>query len=349
MKAAPSRRRAARRLALLAALVGLALAGPAQPAHADAATPTNYRSRVLQVEPAAEGVILEVVGGDAFLRARVEPGHTLTVFGYREDNPEPYLRIQADGTVQANRNSPAFYLNQDRYAAVEVPAHASPEADPDWTTVATGGSYAWHDHRIHWMSPQLPRTITPDDGQQTVLDWQIPLHIDGTPAMVRGDLLWMPARTPLTEAAAGLLLAAGMAAAARRTQRLNAGAAAAGAAALTAVAAGQAAAQPGDLTAHLLELAVPATALTAALAGLALPRPDLAEIATLAAATLTGLWALLRLSTLWLPVLPTTLPETTARLLLAAGLGLAAGVLAAAALRRLRPTPPPTSPTAASA
>ena len=60
-----------------------------------------------------------MVGGDGFLDMPVEPGHEVVVEGY---DGEPYLRFRADGTVQENQNSPATYLNRNRYAGAEVPA-----------------------------------------------------------------------------------------------------------------------------------------------------------------------------------------------------------------------------------
>ena len=60
-----------------------------------------------------------MVGGDGFLEMAVEPGHEVVVEGY---DGEPYLRFRADGTVQENQNSPATYLNRNRYAGAEVPA-----------------------------------------------------------------------------------------------------------------------------------------------------------------------------------------------------------------------------------
>ena len=34
---------------------------------------------------------------------------------------EPYVRIQPDGTVEINQDSPSFYLNQDRFGEAPVP------------------------------------------------------------------------------------------------------------------------------------------------------------------------------------------------------------------------------------
>ena len=51
-----------------------------------------------------------------------------TVQGYQR---EPYARLLADGTVEVNRNSPAYYLNNDRTSTGKVPANAKPGATPE--------------------------------------------------------------------------------------------------------------------------------------------------------------------------------------------------------------------------
>ena len=45
-------------------------------------------------------------------------GETVTVYGYQH---EPYARVLADGTVELNTNSPAYYLNQNFFGL--IPAH----------------------------------------------------------------------------------------------------------------------------------------------------------------------------------------------------------------------------------
>ena len=110
------------------------------------------RSTVEAIEPPAEGVTAEIVGGDSFLRVRAEPGRTVVVRGYEG---EPYLRFRPDGTVEVNRNSPAAYVNESRYGT-DPPASADATAAPAWQEVAADGSYAWHDHRTHWMATNRP-------------------------------------------------------------------------------------------------------------------------------------------------------------------------------------------------
>ena len=90
-------------------------------AAADPAVPTNYKSTVFTVSPNTGGAEFSIVGGDAFMQIAVAPGHTALVPGYFD---EPYIRIDADGTVWVNHDSPAYYINQDRFGDVSAPADA---------------------------------------------------------------------------------------------------------------------------------------------------------------------------------------------------------------------------------
>jgi hypothetical protein len=169
----------------LAALFALALA-PAALAHQGN---PNYRSVVDGVTPKVPGVRLQVLNLDDRLELQNTSGRTVLVKGY---NGEPYARILADGTVQVNRRSPAFYLNDDRFAQVKVPADAKPGATPQWQVVDKAGRFQWHDHRIHWMS-QIPPTQVTDKSKRTkVFDWQVPLQVGATKGAINGTLFWQP-------------------------------------------------------------------------------------------------------------------------------------------------------------
>jgi hypothetical protein len=211
-----------RRLRLvLLVLVTLVLVLPAAPAAADPARPTHYRATVTDVVTAdgqslaaADGGALEVevLGGDAFLVVRAAPGTTVAVPGYED---EPYLRVAADGTVEVNVRSPARWLNDARYGArdVQVPPQADAQAPPMWEVVAREGTYAWHDHRIHVMSPVLPAQVDPTAGTvQRVWDTVVPLEVDGQAAEVRIELDWLPGPAPFVAALLPLVLAAALSA-----------------------------------------------------------------------------------------------------------------------------------------
>jgi hypothetical protein len=106
---------------------------------------------------------------------------------------EPYLRFDAGGGVYRNASSPATYLNEERYGAVDVPASAAKAAAPRWERVAHGNTYAWHDHRIHWMStidPPAVRAAT--DRPHHVFDWSVPERAGDRPLAIRGSLDYRP-------------------------------------------------------------------------------------------------------------------------------------------------------------
>ncbi len=168
-----------------AALLALALA-PAASAHQGN---PNYRSVIDAVSPKVSGVSLEVLNLDDRLELRNTSGRTVVVEGY---NGEPYARLLADGTVQINRRSPAFYLNDDRFAQVKVPATAKPSATPQWQLVDKASRFEWHDHRIHWMSEAPPKQVTDKSEPTKVFDWKVPVRVGAERGAVTGTLFWQP-------------------------------------------------------------------------------------------------------------------------------------------------------------
>lgn len=159
--------------------------GPASPVLADAARPGDTTSTVEALEPAVQGVRVDIVGGDAFVRLRVEPGHEVLVPGYAG---EPYLRILADGTVEENRRSPATVVNRSRYGDPGTGPDAAAvdaAAEPVWAVVGHGGEAVWHDHRTHYMGRNRPPTISPDG---LVQQWEMPLVVDGVDVVVSGSI-----------------------------------------------------------------------------------------------------------------------------------------------------------------
>ncbi len=165
----------------------------------------NYRSNVTQILPPTPGVSLQVLEFADRLLLTNHSGQTVTVYGYQG---EPYARVLADGTVQLNTRSPAYYLNQNFYANVNVPASASPTATPQWTVIDRTGQLEWHDHRIHWMSPVLPPQVK-DKGKRTkIFDWQVPIQVGASKGTVNGELFWTPESA--TKTPAGAIVALGV-------------------------------------------------------------------------------------------------------------------------------------------
>jgi hypothetical protein len=175
-----TRRVAAAALAALCALVPPALAHEGNP---------NYRSEIHAISPPVEGLDAEILNFDDRIELRNRSGATVVVEGYRG---EPYLRFEPDGIVSVNRRSPARYLNEDRFADVEVPDDADPKVAPEWETVARNGRYDWHDHRIHWMSTTPPERVRADESERVeVFDWKLPLNANGSEATISGSLTWL--------------------------------------------------------------------------------------------------------------------------------------------------------------
>lgn len=303
------------------------LVGTAAPAGADPAGPSDYRSEVTGIEPAVEGIEATIRGGDSFLELTVAEGHTATVEGYAG---EPYLQFLDDGTVQRNRLSAATYLNEDRKGAVEIPAEVEAAmareggAPPEWETVATGGTYAWHDHRVHWMGAASPPVERGERVGGAYDPWRVPLTVDGTPVDVVGTLTYEEAASPWPWLALAVGVAAGLALLARRAGGVRLVAAGLAGASALAVVTGRAdwAATP-DGAGNPLLWALPVVALVAAVGAVVLAARGTGVVLALGSVAALSGWAIFRFQALLKPVLPTELPAALDRLSLALALGAA--------------------------
>jgi len=143
---------------------------------------SSHRSEIRRVQPDIPGLSIEVLNYDDRLLLVNRSGKTAFVRGYDD---EPYLRIRSGGAVEVNKRSPTYYLNEDRFAQVDVPAQADEKAPPRWEVVGSSGRYEWHDHRIHWMSRSLPpKAEAAKDKPHHVFDWTIPARLDGKPLAI---------------------------------------------------------------------------------------------------------------------------------------------------------------------
>jgi hypothetical protein len=149
----------------------------------------NYRSDITQVTPNVPGLSLQVLEFADRLLLTNHTGKTVMIYGY---SGEPYARVLANGAAEVNLNSVAYYLNQNFYGQVTVPANASPSATPKWEVIARTGQFEWHDHRIHYMSPTVPPEVKNKDKQTLVFDWKVPIAVGVTKGSVEGKLLWVP-------------------------------------------------------------------------------------------------------------------------------------------------------------
>jgi hypothetical protein len=196
--------------ALAAALVGLAVS-PAVAAHSDGGE-LGFRSTVTGIAPPVDGLVARVLDSDDRLELTNETGQRLVVLGYEG---EPYLEFR-DGRVYRNRRSPATYLNDERFGDVTIPDEADPKAEPRWEEVSPRQRFDWHDHRIHWMSRELPPKVqAAKDRAQHVFDWKVPATLDGEPLVISGSLDYEPPPegdpTILIGVAAAVVLAAAVA------------------------------------------------------------------------------------------------------------------------------------------
>jgi hypothetical protein len=174
------------------ALAFLGLAALALPAAVTAhpgSSLTGYVSTVSAVVPNVLGVSALVLGGDDRLRISNYSGKTIVILGYEG---EPYLRFERTG-VYANTLSPAAHLNRFRRPRPLQPGIADSSAPPRWLRVASGVTYEWHDHRIHWTGDQPPPGVRKHpDRIQRIFTWRVPGRADGARFAITGFLGYAP-------------------------------------------------------------------------------------------------------------------------------------------------------------
>ncbi|MYX09216.1 hypothetical protein GTW98_20850 [Streptomyces sp. SID8375] len=192
-------------VALLTMLTVLLSVSPASAHSVAGAGSTNFRT-VLHPSALPPGVRLSVVENGSRLELRNTSPSEVVVQGY---TGEPYLRVGPSG-VHENRQSPATYLNADRYGRIEVPAGVGARKAPVWRKVSGDPVARWHDHRIHWMSGRLPpAVISAPDSFHRIAAWTVVLEQGGLRTAAEGELHWVPGPSPWPYAAVGVLLFAG--------------------------------------------------------------------------------------------------------------------------------------------
>ena len=333
---------------------------PTGPVAADAAGPTDYRSVITEVivndavtpvtttdaTVSLPGAVISVEGHDSFLWLRAAPGSTASIPGYEG---EPYLRIDADGSVWRNQRSFSTYYNQDRYGDAARPAIVDHSAEPLWEQVDDDGSWAWHDHRIHLMESTPPIGAEPGD---EVVNAVVPLMIDGRSIAVRVVATLQPSPSvvaPVVGAVIGcMLMAAGVTV--WRRQRHVASLAAvtiAGIAAGAAVVAGAGwwRDAPADTAPSLTWWALPATALVAVAVAVVTCRRSVfvATAAVVVAAAQIVVWAVGRIDALSAALIPTVLPAGLDRGLTVMSVITALGAAAMMVIAWLQPASPSAS------
>ncbi len=327
-------------VAVLACMAGLVALAPV--AGADPARPGNFRSWVDRITPATDAISARVVGGDGFLDLKVQPGHTVDVPGY---TGEPWLRINAQGRVQENQASSATYLNASRYGNASntaIPSWVTIKRatdDPIWKTVGHNGHYVWHDHRIHYMTPQIAPTVIPGTNRVVISDrsdgrWYIDLKVDGHPTQILGELHIYPAPSPALPWAVAAVLFVALSVIGLTLRGVATRLAAALLVVMAALGLWAGFAElsviPTLAGGNPIWVALPAVCIVAGLGALALRGSASRSIAILAGAAALGVWAVLRVPAFDKAVPLGDLNPTLTRLIAAGALGIAAGSIVAA-------------------
>jgi hypothetical protein len=171
------------------ALLGVS-AAPASAHTISGPKPTNYRSRVVAIAPAVPGISARIVDLGNKFELTNRSSTEITVLGYES---EPYLRIGPDGVFE-NLHSQATYINRTRSGGtVPVGIDYSPGAAPQWKKISDGHTARWHDHRIHWMSPQPPPTVAESPGSFHHLSQQNIVFLrNGERVGIAVSLDWVP-------------------------------------------------------------------------------------------------------------------------------------------------------------
>lgn len=175
-----------------AALVAVAILAPAQTAFAhggNGGDSSDYRIEITGFDGNAEGFEVRSVELGNRMELTRTTAKEVQILGYEG---EPYLRLDAQGVFE-NVNSPAHYVNQDRYSRTLPPASANATATPKWTKLSDGTSVRWHDHRTHWMSP-TPRQDVVDnpDVERLISADRVVLSVDGVKVAVIVQVTWLP-------------------------------------------------------------------------------------------------------------------------------------------------------------
>jgi hypothetical protein len=156
--------------------------------------PTNYRTTVAPVSPAAKGIVVRSVDLGNRLELENATRHDVIVLGY---DGEPYLRVGPRGTFE-NTHSPATYLNRSTNTVPStLPAEADATAAPAWRKLSSSSTARWHDHRAHWMGTSVPGVVARDRGSSHLIQrFTIRLRTQGRTLAARGEVVWEPGPSP---------------------------------------------------------------------------------------------------------------------------------------------------------
>ena len=141
---------------------------------------------LVSADPAPRGLQVQALPGrlpGVFLSA--PPGVPVTVEGR---DGEPFLRMTPAG-VEVNTRSRTHV--EDRQARGEIAGPPSPT--PDFALVAPGASsYTWLDARLRYPEDLPPTDVLRADEPTVVKEWDVPVAVAGDPAVLTGDVTWVP-------------------------------------------------------------------------------------------------------------------------------------------------------------
>ena len=170
----------------LAALFALLLAAPVALAHEGN---PNYRSVVKSVTPATKGVDVSVLNFDDRLLLHNTSNQDVTIYDY-EKEPKPYAQVLADGTVQVNTNSKAYYLNADRQGQTAVPAEPRRRAAVEGPLAELALRVARPPRALDGQGD--PPNLTDKSVETKIDDWEVPISVGDQKGQIAGTLTWVP-------------------------------------------------------------------------------------------------------------------------------------------------------------
>lgn len=195
-------------IAMLGLFVPLGMAAPALAHEVGGVGATNFQTTLSAMTPSVPGLSLRVIENGSRLELSNDTATEVIVAGY---GGEPYARVGPAG-VLLNDNSPATYLNADRFSTAAIPATADGKGPPQWRQVATEPVWRWHDHRVHWMLQTLPPGVAAEpSAPHQISAWTVVLEYGGQRLTVTGTLDWVPGPSPWPWFALILLSAAAVA------------------------------------------------------------------------------------------------------------------------------------------
>lgn len=143
-----------------------------------------FRIEMLTEDPAG----VESRWGNGEVEFHVEPGTEVVVIGLEK---EPMVKVDAEGNMFFNENSPSWWANQPEGT---IPEGANSSAEPNWVWKMGGGSMQFHDHRFHYMNSSIDPSTT--DGS-AIFEFGLPLLVNGAPVEMRGTMVFDSTLDPM--------------------------------------------------------------------------------------------------------------------------------------------------------